>query len=103
MATKASDGQGPDAQGSAAADQIGAMTYEEAREELITVVARLESGQLPLADSMALWRRGEALAAQCTALLDAAQEQLDGATEQADAPASGPAGSDGSAGRRDPA
>ncbi len=71
--------------------QIAGLSYEEARDELISVVARLEGGQLPLADSMALWRRGEALAAQCTALLDAAQEQLDDAAGHSDASADGPA------------
>lgn len=48
------------------------MTYEAAREELVEVVRKLETGGAPLADSMALWRRGEELAKIC-------QEHLDGA------------------------
>ena len=34
------------------------LTYEEAREQLVAVVAQLESGQVPLSESMALWERG---------------------------------------------
>ncbi len=53
------------------------LTYEQAREELVTIVARIESGEVPLEESMRLWERGEALAAHCQAKLDTAQEQLD--------------------------
>ncbi|GAB3817226.1 hypothetical protein GCM10028820_17820 [Tessaracoccus terricola] len=49
------------------------LTYEAAREELVEVVRKLESGGAPLADSMALWKRGEELAAICQGHLDAAR------------------------------
>lgn len=62
---------------SPAPDDIAELTYEQAREELTAIVARLEGGQVALAESMTLWERGEALAAHCTALLDGAQAQLD--------------------------
>ena len=51
-------------------------TYEEAREELMQVVTKLESGGVSLADSMALWQRGEELAALCQRVLDGALEQV---------------------------
>ncbi len=51
-------------------------SYEAAREELIEVVRKLESGGVPLADSMALWKRGEELAAICQEHLDTAREQV---------------------------
>ncbi|SHJ73019.1 Exodeoxyribonuclease VII small subunit [Tessaracoccus bendigoensis DSM 12906] len=51
-------------------------TYEEARDELMQVVAKLESGGVSLADSMALWQRGEQLAASCQRFLDGAREQV---------------------------
>ena len=38
-------------------------TYEQAREELAEVVRRLEAGGLTLEESLALWERGERLAA----------------------------------------
>ena len=38
-----------------------ALSYEQAREELIVIVQRLESGGVPLGESLALWERGEQL------------------------------------------
>jgi len=37
----------------------GALSYEQARDELVEVVKRLESGGLALAESLELWERGE--------------------------------------------
>jgi exodeoxyribonuclease VII small subunit len=50
--------------------------YEQARDELIDVVHRLEAGTASLAESMDLWRRGERLAAHCQSLLEAARTQV---------------------------
>lgn len=55
-------------------------SYEAARDELIEVVRRLESGGATLEESLALWERGEALAAQCQQWLDGARARLDAAT-----------------------
>ena len=62
----------------AAFPEIAQMRYEDAREELIAIVAKLEAGQVPLEDSMQLWRRGEALAAHCSTWLDGAQAEIEG-------------------------
>ena len=70
---------------------VAALTYEEARDELVQVVARLEAGSEPLEASLALWERGEALAARCQQWLDGARERL--AAAQAATP--GAAGSSG--------
>jgi exodeoxyribonuclease VII small subunit len=68
------------------------LSYEQARDELIALVSRIESGQVPLEESMVLWERGEELAAHCQAKLDAAQDTLDRTgTEDGSAPADGPA------------
>lgn len=53
------------------------LTYEQAREELVEVVKKLESGGESLADSMALWQRGEELAKLCQGFLDGAREQVE--------------------------
>jgi exodeoxyribonuclease VII small subunit len=53
--------------------------YEEARDELIAIVARLEGGEPGLEESLTLWERGEHLAAVCQDWLDGAQERLDAA------------------------
>ena len=54
-------------------------SYEEAREELVDVVRRLESGGTDLEDSLALWERGEKLARICQEWLDGAKQRLDAA------------------------
>ncbi|MGH3371877.1 MAG: exodeoxyribonuclease VII small subunit [Nocardioidaceae bacterium] len=55
------------------------LSYEQAREELVEVVRRLESGGTNLEDSLALWERGERLAQICQAWLDGAKRRLDAA------------------------
>ena len=54
-------------------------SYEEAREELVEVVRRLESGGTDLEESLALWERGEQLATICQEWLDGARARLDAA------------------------
>ncbi|MGB2895859.1 MAG: exodeoxyribonuclease VII small subunit [Anaerolineales bacterium] len=55
---------------------IEKMSYEEAFMELQSVVEKLESGELPLKDSLALFERGQALSARCSELLEEAQLKL---------------------------
>lgn len=50
--------------------------YEQARDELVEVVRRLEAGGATLEESLALWERGEALASVCQAWLDGARARL---------------------------
>ena len=52
-------------------------SYEHARDELAAVVSRLESGGLSLDESLALWERGEHLAAVCTKFLDGARQRVE--------------------------
>ena len=56
-----------------AGEQVGVLSYEQARDELASVVKRLETGGLTLEQSLELWERGERLAAVCERLLDGAQ------------------------------
>lgn len=58
-------------------DDIQAMSYEQARDELVHVVATLEQGNIPLDESVALWERGEALALRCEQWLTDARDRLD--------------------------
>lgn len=53
------------------------LSYEEAKDELVTIVATLESGSASLEESMRLWERGEALAGHCTKWLDQAQAAVE--------------------------
>jgi exodeoxyribonuclease VII small subunit len=54
----------------------GALSYEQARDQLIAVVKRLEAGGLSLEQSIELWERGEQLAAICAEWLDGARAKL---------------------------
>ena len=56
---------------------ISAMSFEEALRSLEDVVRRLEGGEVPLDESIALYERGEALRRHCQARLDAAQERIE--------------------------
>jgi len=65
-------------------DEQEDLTYEQARDELVEVVRRLEAGGTSLEDSLALWERGEALAARCQTWLDGARQRLDAARATTD-------------------
>lgn len=60
-------------------NDISKLTYEQARDELIKVVAELEQGSVSLEASLELWERGEALANQCEMWLTGARKRLDDA------------------------
>lgn len=60
-------------------EKLSELSYEQAREELISVVQRLESGGAPLAESLALWERGEKLATICQQWLDGAKAKVEAA------------------------
>jgi exodeoxyribonuclease VII small subunit len=81
-ATKASD-EVEEAGGQEFPD-IADLSYEQARDELVTIVAQLEGGQAGLEESMRLWRRGEALAAHCSTWLDDAEAALTSGEESAE-------------------
>ena len=73
---------------------VSALGYEQARDELVSVVARLESGAQSLEESLALWERGEALAARCQEWLDGARQRLTAVRDRADMAGTAGAGSD---------
>ncbi len=62
-----------------ASSGIAALSYEQAREQLMEVVNKLEAGSSSLEDSLALWERGEALAKRCEEWLEGAKARLDAA------------------------
>ena len=55
---------------------VASLSYEQARDELVTVVTTLEAGGTTLEESLGLWERGEALAARCQEWLDGARDRL---------------------------
>ena len=60
------------------------LSYEQARDQLVEVVRRLESGNVPLSESMELWEQGERLAATCQEYLDGAKARIDAARRSAE-------------------
>jgi len=62
--------------------EIAELGYEAARDALVDVVRALESGGTTLEQALALWERGEALAAHCTAWLAGAQSRIDQETKE---------------------
>lgn len=68
---------------------IASLSYEAARDQLVEVVRRLESGQGGLEDSIRLWERGELLATRCQQWLDGARVRLDEAVAARSRPDAG--------------
>ncbi len=62
---------------SAPNDDVAELGYEQARDELASIVATLENGSASLEESMRLWERGEALATHCRTWLDGATERVE--------------------------
>jgi exodeoxyribonuclease VII small subunit len=56
---------------------ISELGYEQARDELIEVVERLEHGGLDLDTSLKLWERGEQLARRCEEHLAGARSRVE--------------------------
>ena len=53
------------------------LTFETAQRELEQIVERLEKGQAPLDEALALWQRGEELYRFCREKLDAAHGRIE--------------------------
>ncbi len=75
----AAKSDGADAGAVASGADTAGLTYEQARDELVRIVGQLEAGGVTLEESLALWQRGEDLAALCERYLDAARSRLDAA------------------------
>jgi len=69
---------------SAGEADISALSFEAAMGELETIVRRLESGDVSLEESVALYERGHALRAHCEARLAAAQARIEQVSLRAD-------------------
>lgn len=70
---------------------IEKMSFEEALAALEDVVNRLEGGQVPLEQSIALYERGDALKKHCEAKLGEAELKVEKITAGADGTAKGTA------------
>ncbi len=71
------------------------LSFEKALAELETIVGKLESGNVPLEESITLYQRGEALKARCDALLKDAEARVEKITLSADGKPAGTVPLDG--------
>ena len=69
--------------------QLTEMSFEQALKALEDVVRQLETGEVPLEQSIDLYERGEKLRAHCQARLDAAQARIEKIVAGPDGKASG--------------
>jgi len=53
------------------------LPFEQAIEELESIVKRLEEGKVPLEESVAIYERGEALKRRCVELLRQAEARVE--------------------------
>jgi exodeoxyribonuclease VII small subunit len=58
-------------------DDVKALSFEAALAQLEEIVGKLESGRAPLAESIAIYERGEALKAHCEGLLRTAEARIE--------------------------
>jgi len=65
-------------------DDVASLSFEAALAELEKIVGRLEQGQVPLEESIEIYRRGEALKARCDELLRRAEARVETITVGAD-------------------
>jgi exodeoxyribonuclease VII small subunit len=84
----------PDVMDGAAPD-IAGMSFEDALRALEDVVRKLETGEVPLEESISLYERGEALRRHCQARLDAAQARIEKIVAGPDGKATGTVPFDG--------
>lgn len=66
------------------AGDVSTLSFEQARDELVRVVAELEQGAPTLEQSLELWERGEKLYARCEEWLLGAKRRLDAARGDGD-------------------
>ncbi len=71
------------------------LTYEQARDELATIVAKLEAGTTSLEESLGLWERGERLVGICEGWLDNAKERIEAVRQARPASEPEPTSTDG--------
>ena len=73
------------------ADDIAKLSFEQALAELEQIVAKLEGGQAPLAQSIEIYERGEALKKHCETLLKQAEMRIEKITLSRDGKPTGTA------------
>lgn len=74
----------PNNTGQPGTDDIDALTYEDAVEQLEAIIARVESGEVGIEESIRLYERGTHLLRRCRAVLDQAEQRIEQLGETSD-------------------
>lgn len=78
MESSKSDGSGSEAASPADAESVAELlSFEGALEQLESTVSRLEAGELPLEEALALFEEGVSLSRRCAQTLDAAEQRIE--------------------------
>jgi exodeoxyribonuclease VII small subunit len=64
---------------------IGELSFEEAIEELTSIVGKIEEGAIPLQDSLEQYEKGMALIKHCKAILEKAEKRIEKITKEGEA------------------
>ena len=62
--------------------EVAALSYEEAIEELESIIERMEKGETALEDSLREYARGDALVRRCRQVLDQAEQRIESISGQ---------------------
>lgn len=73
----------------AAAPDVSKLSFEEALGKLEEIVDKLEKGDVPLEQSIAIYEQGEALKKHCAKLLQSAEDKVEKIRVGADGTAKG--------------
>ena len=73
----AARGQSKSSAGPEAAPEASGLSFEGALERLEETVGRLEAGEMPLEEALALFEQGVKLSRQCTTTLEAAEKRVE--------------------------
>ncbi|MEM6665099.1 MAG: exodeoxyribonuclease VII small subunit [Pseudomonadota bacterium] len=65
------------ASAAAVASDTTALTFEQALDELESIVRKLEQGEVPLEESIAMYERGDSLRKRCDELLKVAETKIE--------------------------
>ncbi|MEL7274049.1 MAG: exodeoxyribonuclease VII small subunit [Pseudomonadota bacterium] len=71
------------------AQDVSKLSFEQALDQLEEIVRKLEQGDVPLDQSIAIYERGEALKKHCAMLLQAAEDKVEKIRVGADGTAKG--------------
>lgn len=56
--------------------EVANLSYEQAREKLVQIIQQMETGNLPLEETLKVWEQAQALVDRCQEVLEAAKSRV---------------------------